>query len=987
MRHCYHHTIDILSSHTETPKTLRKASHLYEHILSLYKTTHKQHKDGLLANPLLDVSSLLWHQLRHQELHLDDIEALIDYIKIVSLGLRVDTARSYVGTTTPKKNDDVLANLLKTSWKTMEGLTQFAESDNFGIVFTAHPTFGIDTPCLHQFSALIQANTKDEETALLSEVAKNPPQPAQNITLDHEHALAQHALKNGQKSLQRFYRHIVRHARTIDKTQARSLRPKVLSLYSWVGYDIDGRSDISWLKSFKNRLLDQTAQLLDYKEQAAAIVKDIGKEHTPPALTALHEKITAIIKDKKKDIASIPPEDITDTQQKAKIFAQASRYFESTQKHRVTHAAPLQELAEQALTQAITSNLATDVQDSLQILASTIKHFGLGISKVHMRINASQLHNALLGHMEMDGALDDPARRMTYKRRIDELLANVKPAKTHFGSLLTETMSARTLFMLMSQMDTYIDNEQPLRFLIAECETAFSVLAALYFARLFGIADRIDISPLLETEKALLRAPSLIGDLIANDHYRHHLIKRGRLCLQTGYSDAGRHMGQMAAALAVEHTHAQTAKILKESGIPSPCVLFFNTHGESCGRGGHPLSFNDRLNYLSSPYANECFTQAGVHHQKEVSFQGGDGYSWFIDETTAYATLTRILEHLADKPTKSTETDPFYHRPDEGSEITHTVKKFNAQLMDSDDYAQLLSLFCHRLTYPSGSRPHQRQYEGGDRHQERRKVRDWRAIPHNATLHQIGFCANVIGGIGMSLRQHQPSMTSLYKQSQRFRHLTDFVLYAFQLTSSAVFRAYIELYNPVYWSDHALQIKKEEDFRHLLRVGDMVETLHMYPPLLRLYGHLYRDYAELATWAEECLQNKPQDSIFHHRQRALDDLLPIIHSVRLALMQLLFTYTATIPVFTAQPHGNHRQLTSQLLTLDVDTALQHLESIFPAQPVNWTPGVFGVRAEYHGDHFRGYESHHRHIFAPIRRIHTMMKDLSIAVANAVGSYG
>ena len=33
------------------------------------------------------------------------------------------------------------------------------------------------------------------------------------------------------------------------------IEPKILSLHTWVGYDVDGRGDIFWNDSFAKRLL------------------------------------------------------------------------------------------------------------------------------------------------------------------------------------------------------------------------------------------------------------------------------------------------------------------------------------------------------------------------------------------------------------------------------------------------------------------------------------------------------------------------------------------------------------------------------------------------------------------------------------------------------------------------------------------------------------------------------------------------------------
>ena len=460
----------------------------------------------------------------------------------------------------------------------------------------------------------------------------------------------------------------------------------------------------------------------------------------------------------------MPPEQAIYAENEADQFAKASRYFATTQASRTTNAQQLRLLAQQALDQAQHNQLAEHIIDDIQILTTAIEQFGLSLAHVHMRINASQLHNALLGHIDIETHIDDPARKMTYQRQLDRLLRDAKPAKTHFGSLITETMSAKILFMLMSHMKDAIDDEQPIRFLIAECESSITPLIALYFAKCFGIENHIDISPLLETERALNKAPSLIADLLGNKHYRNYLKKRGRLCIQTGYSDAGRHLGQIACALAIERTHAQTANIIQKSKLNDIPVLFFDTHGESCGRGAHPQSFSHRLHYLSSGYAQEKMKENHVKHLREISFQGGDGYAWFMHKKTAYATTTRICEYVCtQKNKKKNAHDPFYIRPDEATEITHIIKDFNRNLMHDNDYAKFLSLFGHKLTYASGSRPHQRQYEGGG-NLKRRLVSHWRAIPHNAVLHQIGFLATVIGGVGKAVRQHGKALYVFYQK-------------------------------------------------------------------------------------------------------------------------------------------------------------------------------------------------------------------------------
>ena len=80
-------------------------------------------------------------------------------------------------------------------------------------------------------------------------------------------------------------------------------------------------------------------------------------------------------------------------------------------------------------------------------------------------------------------------------------------------------MNARRYFMLTKQILKYIDEKQPIRFLIAECDYPLTVMTALYFSKLFGVEDKIDISPLFETERGLEMGHDVIKTLLKNTYY------------------------------------------------------------------------------------------------------------------------------------------------------------------------------------------------------------------------------------------------------------------------------------------------------------------------------------------------------------------------------------------------------------------------------------------------------------------------------------
>ena len=112
---------------------------------------------------------------------------------------------------------------------------------------------------------------------------------------------------------------------------------------------------------------------------------------------------------------------------------------------------------------------------------------------------------------------------------ISRLIENVKTVKINFGSILEENMNARKYFMVIKQMLKYIDENQSIRFLIAECDFSLTVMTALYYSKLFGVEEKVDISPLFETEKGLSSGHNVISTLLKNNHYRKYILERKSL--------------------------------------------------------------------------------------------------------------------------------------------------------------------------------------------------------------------------------------------------------------------------------------------------------------------------------------------------------------------------------------------------------------------------------------------------------------------------
>ena len=137
--------------------------------------------------------------------------------------------------------------------------------------------------------------------------------------------------------------------------------------------------------------------------------------------------------------------------------------------------------------------------------------------------------------------------------------------------------------------------------------------------------------------------------------------------------------------MAIERLRMKMARMLSRYGLDGVELLIFDTHGESIGRGSHPVSFVDRLSYTSPPKSRKLIEEAGLLFKQELSFQGGDGYVFFKNESLAFATLSRLIENTLE-PEESSSPDAFYDDTDHSLDFFITAKEFNENIMDNPSY-------------------------------------------------------------------------------------------------------------------------------------------------------------------------------------------------------------------------------------------------------------------------------------------------------------
>jgi phosphoenolpyruvate carboxylase len=496
------------------------------------------------------------------------------------------------------------------------------EDEVAGFVVTAHPTFAM--------SKEAWAYAQDFMNGLPKSI-KTPPSddevmqvhPDTSPTLHEELEYAKVALTNMRRALRTLYKVVFDRAAVLYPNEYRQLKPSLATIASWVGFDLDGRTDIDWSLGLLFRYRTAITGLNHCIE--AAKILDIDDKLAGEHLEAIRSGFATLLSCfelGERELKSYQDDDQT-----------LINFNVLTVKNQALKETARAEIAA-ALDALLAAPLAPADWRDVALLSTEWHSVGLGLSHIHFRLNAAQLHNAMGPEINLTKAPDQSAMRRHFLAAISDKLATVKPQSIHYGNLAAERTTAKRVFMMAAQFQKHFDAATPIRMLVAESDTPFTLLAALYYAKLFDVEAHVEISPLFETAIGLERGDRVIAELIDNPHFLAYIQNQGRFCIQLGFSDSGRYIGQPAASLAIERFKLRVVRLWKARGLGDIQLLFFDTHGESIGRGAYPESLKKRFLYTHPPRVRQALAELRRPEKHEVSFQGGEGYLWFLSEDT-----------------------------------------------------------------------------------------------------------------------------------------------------------------------------------------------------------------------------------------------------------------------------------------------------------------------------------------------------------------
>lgn len=842
------------------------------------------------------------------------------------------------------------------------------EDEVAGFVVTAHPTFSLSDEAWTYAKAYMGA-VADGDAAVkraTENLEVGTVHPTTSPTLHQELDYAGLAVGNMRRGVRTLYRTIFDTAAELYPEDYRGLRPRLATIASWVGFDLDGRTDIDWSLGLLFRYRSALAGLDECLGQTEGVSFDGEAVEHWTTIRAGFEELRSCF--------DLGARTLEDHQNSPTGLGKLNQLAVENQSRKEAAVARIG-VAFEAL---LALDLANDVWCRAATLYSEWRAIGMGLSHIHFRLNAAQLHNAISAEIQLTKSPDQSAMRRHFLAAISEKLDTVETKTIHYGTLSREQTTARRVFMLAAQFQKHFDAETPIRMLVAESDTPFTLLTALYYAKLFGVEDHVEISPLFETAVGLERGDRVIAELVDNPHFLAYIRRQGRFCLQLGFSDSGRYIGQPAATLAIERFKLRLIRLWKARGLEDVQLLFFDTHGESIGRGAYPESLKKRFLYTHPPRVRQQLATLGRPEKHEVSFQGGEGFLWFLAENTALATLTDFLEvRFADY---NADDDKLYEEKGWSLDFFLTLVEYQNHLTDHKGYIRLIDGIGRSLLFPTGSRSLRRQ-SGGAVHQRLERISQIRAIPNNAVLQQLGYLANSCGGLGTAIARSPDLFEAIYNKSDRLKMVTSLAVNALARSDVGVIEAYAKLLSPGYWLDRADEVTEVDRRSQLRRLSRLLEGLFESDSVDACIRKLRRDAGTLT----DCVQDEGVMSAFD--SASPDAELFELHQIRIGLIQYIFLKAMEVPRFSSRFDISLEDLLVELLHLEVPDTVAQLRKIFPESPMRSNDEVFGEETTYEGSASSGYEDVHRDIFDKMELAYAQVLEISGLIALKAGAFG
>ena len=161
----------------------------------------------------------------------------------------------------------------------------------------------------------------------------------------------------------------------------------------------------------------------------------------------------------------------------------------------------------------------------------------------------------------------------------------------------------------------------------------------------------------------------------------------------------------------------------------------------------------------------------------------------------------------------------------------------------------------------------------------------------------------------------------------------------------------------------------------------MLEEWSIHDGQRKVYRRLYNDFVRLKSGLEPF--DPPGTRIGDDARRALI----LLHAIRIALVQEIYTLATHIPEFSSRHEIANRRIFQRVLQLDIPVAVSNLRRIFPATPEAVVDTDFGEPASYVSDASQTYQRENDEIFTPMLKLYDLIPRISIAIIHYIGAIG
>jgi phosphoenolpyruvate carboxylase len=933
------------------------------------KALRAQIPDQPGLNPIVQVAFQLSRRLEAGDVTFADVKALAGRLMDRAFVRRAEQLRGQIGytnnQTTIGEFSDYVARTVGNHPDENAAFEAFkarwSRARN-GIVFTAHPTFGLSEELSRRLVSITVGDAKGLRGAM-----GIPHRPDDKLTLEYEHRAAQFAIQNLRDAQEDILNAFFSVAAAGFGERAFKLKPQLATVASWVGYDLDGRTDIKWIHSFVLKLQEKCMALSDIRTRFLALKHRVGDS---AEIQRLGRQITG-----KLDLAIAAAEKQHEALKEAaagnRPLVEAANIISEADPYDLVSTEPIVSL----LDQLIDAVPQPQSKREIAALATLFQNTGLGTSHIHVRVNAVQLNNAFRAFVHEPWTRDLSERQAL--ARIVEMIRTVGRETVNFDSLDQETATAIRQFILIAQIHKHIDRDTPVRYLIAECESPATVLIALFFAKLFGVEKIVDISPLFETPAAMETGARVIERLLEEEAYRDYVRGRKRLCIQTGFSDAGRFIGQIAATLSIERLHEELAEVVGSFELDGAELLIFSTHGESMGRGTHPGHMSQRLRYVLSDKARRRFADAGIPLKHETSWQGGDGYLYFANRALAARGLATVI---MDGEVPEKVEDPFYDDTNLALDFLLRLRGFQQRLFAHPGYRAVLGAFGPNLLFRTGSRPVKRQMEGLSS-VDRGDPARMRAIPNNAILQQFGYVANVVAGMGAAVGSERDRFVELARTSPRLRTLMEMVARGKTLSSLNAMGGNAIVFDPGFWAMRASWGREPHIEPALRSLARTLLSDTRAGAINGLVHELRLDAIDLHALLEDIGIDAGKIPNEHRLE------LDLLQAIRLALIMRVFILAAQLPRFSTRNDISHAQIIDWALSLEIPEVINVIRQAFPKRSAKKETARFEEPATYLPQGMDDYGRIETEILEPMEEAYEFIREIGTGISHHFGAFG